>query len=113
MEVQVQTYKSQFFQNDVNALSFNENNFTFKRTRALVEMIKSGSNFSHLIKVEKEGFEKPLFVQKIQKDLQVLLILEEFSLPTDYNVTFLRAFRSHQLDATEAYSAFNFKDFWV
>jgi hypothetical protein len=120
MDAPIETYKSQNFQNDVNALSFKENNFTFKLTRALVEMFKSGSNFSHLVKVEKAGFEKPLFVQKIQKDLRVLLILEEFSSPTAYKVTFLRAFRVHQLDETletldetEAYSAFNFNDFWV
>jgi hypothetical protein len=120
MSVQVTTYKSVNFQNDVNALSFKENNFTFKRTRSLAEMIKSGLNFSHLVKIEKKGFQKPLYTMKIQKDLVVILILEENVPASDYTLTFLRAVRLHQLeeavkslDTEGVYSAFNFKDFWT
>ena len=75
MSVQVTTYKSQHFQNDVNALSFKENNFTFKRTRSVPEMLKNGNDMSHLIKIEKEGFQKPLYTMKIQKDLVVMAIM--------------------------------------
>jgi hypothetical protein len=120
MSVQITTYKSVNFQNDVNALTFKENNFTFKRTRSLGEMLKSGLNFSHIIKIEKEGFQKPLYSMKIQKDLVVILILEHAANGSDYALTLLRAVRLHQLaeaveslDSDEAYSAFNFKDFWT
>jgi arabinogalactan endo-1,4-beta-galactosidase len=120
MIVQVATYKSQHFQNDVNALSFKENNFTFKRTRSVPEGFKNGYNMSHLIKIEKEGFQKPLYTMKIQKDLVVILILEHNVPASDYRLTLLRAVRLHQLeeavkslDVEEVYSAFNFKDFWT
>ena len=120
MSIQVTTYKSQHFQNDVNALSFKENNFTFKRTRSVPEMLKNGNDMSHLIKIEKEGFQKPLYTMKIQKDLVVILILENKDNRSDYALTFLRAVRLHQLseaveslDTEEVYSAFNFKDFWT
>jgi hypothetical protein len=120
MSTQVSTYKSPHFQNDVNALSFKENNFTFKRTRSVPEGLKNGYDMSHLIKIEKEGFQKPLYTMKIQKDLVVILILEHNANKSDYALTLLRAVRLHQLegavetlDTEEAYSAFNFKDFWT
>jgi hypothetical protein len=120
MSVQVTTYKSVNFQNDVNALSYKENNFTFKRTRSVPEGLKNGYDMSHLIKIEKKGFQKPLYTMKIQKDLTVMLILEHNANRTDYALTLLRAVRLHQvaeaveiLDSEEAYSAFNFKDFWT
>jgi hypothetical protein len=120
MSVQVTTYKSVNFQNDVNALSFKENNFTFKRTRCVPEGLKNGYDMSHLIKIEKKGFQKPLYTMKIQKDLTVILILEHNAHSSDYALTLLRAIRLHQLeeaveslDTAEVYSAFNFKDFWT
>jgi arabinogalactan endo-1,4-beta-galactosidase len=120
MSIQVTTYKSVNFQNDVNALSFKENNFTFKRTRSVPEGFKNGYNMSHLVKIEKDGFQKPLYTMKIQKDLTVLMILEHNVNSFDYVLTFLRAVRLHQLeeaieslDVEEVYSAFNFKDFWT
>jgi arabinogalactan endo-1,4-beta-galactosidase len=119
MSIQVTTYKSPHFQNDVNALSFKENNFTFKRTRSVPEGLKNGYDMSHLIKIEKEGFQKTLYAMKIQKDLVVILILENPSIG-EYKLTFLRAIRLYQLDeavekldADETYIAFNFKDFWT
>jgi hypothetical protein len=71
MEAQVETYKSKIFEDDINLLSFKESNFTFKRTRSLIEMLKSGLNVSHLVKIDKNGFEKPLYLMKIMKDLRV------------------------------------------
>jgi hypothetical protein len=120
MSIQVTTYRSVNFQNDINALSFKENNFTFKRTRSLGEMLKSGLDISHLVKIEKDGFDKPLFAEKIKGDLWVILTLENNPSKSEYTIVFFRAIRLHQLeeavellDADEAYSAFNFKDFWT
>jgi hypothetical protein len=120
MDIKVTTYKSVNFQNDVNALSFKENNFTFKRTRSLAIMIAENYDYSHIVKLEKMGFDKPLYTMKIQKDLTVILILEHNANSSDYTLTLLRAVRLHQLaeaveslDTEEVYSAFNFKDFWT
>jgi hypothetical protein len=119
MSAQIATYKSQHFQNDVNALSFKENNFTFKRTRSLGEMIKSELNFSHIVKIEKKGFDKPLYTMKIQKDLVVILIFEHNANGLDYALTLLRAVRLHQLaeavetlDVEEICPVYDFKVFW-
>jgi hypothetical protein len=119
MSAQIATYKSQHFQNDVNALSFKENNFTFKRTRSVPEGLKNGFNMSHLIKIEKEGFQKPLHTMKIQKDLVVILILEHNANGLDYALTLLRAVRLHQLaeavetlDVEEICPVYDFKVFW-
>lgn len=120
MESQVQTYKSPHFQNDVNALSFKENNFTFKRTRSLGETLKAGNNISHLVKIEKNGFDKPLFAEKIKGDLWVILTLENNPAKSEYTLVFLRAVRQNQLaeaveslDTEGVYSSFSFKDFWT
>jgi hypothetical protein len=98
MEAQVIAKNHKNYEIDVKSLSFKEANFIFKQTRTLVEMLKSGLNVSHLVKIEKDGFDKPHYIQKIQKDLRVLLILEEFPTSPEYKVTFLRAFRLQDLD---------------
>jgi hypothetical protein len=120
MSTQVATFKSAHFQNDVNSLSFKDNNFTFKRTRSLAIMIAENYDYSHIVKLEKIGFNKPLFSMKIKGDLRVILTLEKADLLPNFTLTFLRAVRLHQLeeavetlDTEEAYSAFNFKDFWT
>ncbi len=119
MEAQVETYNSNFFEDDFHTLSFKESNFTFKQTRNLVEMIKSRMNISHLVKLEKNDFEKPLYLMKIMKDLRVILILEEYDSSPQYIVTFLRIIRLNQLEETlesleieAAYSALSFSDFF-
>ncbi|MFM2269278.1 MAG: hypothetical protein RL757_2719 [Bacteroidota bacterium] len=119
MNVKVATYKSQHFQNEVNELSFKENNFVFKRTRSLMLMIQENLNYSHIVKIEKKDFPKPLYQMKIAKDLRVILTLEEDA-PSEFTLTLLRAIRLHQLDeaveilaADETCSSFNFKDFWT
>jgi hypothetical protein len=120
MDIIVSTFKSQHFQNDVNALSFKDNNFTFKRTRSLAIMIAENMDYSHIVKLEKIGFDKPLFNMKIKGDLSVIFTLENTDLSPNFTLTFLRAVRLEQLaeavealDNEEVYSAFNFKDFWT
>jgi hypothetical protein len=120
MSIQVSTFKSPHFQNDVNALSFKDNNFTFKQTRSLAIMIAENRNYSHIVKLEKNGFDKPLFSLKIKRDLRVILTLEKAESSPNFTLTFLRAVLLDQLaeavealDTEEAYSAFNFKDFWT
>jgi hypothetical protein len=120
MSTQVATFKSPHFQNDVNALSFKDNNFTFKQTRTLAILIAENANYAHIVKLEKIGFDKPLFSLKIKGDLRVILTLEKADLLPNFTLTFLRAIRLHQvdeaveaLDTDEAYSSFNFKDFWT
>jgi hypothetical protein len=119
MSTQVATFKSTHFQDDVNALSFKENNFTYKRTRYLAIMIVENYDYSHIVKLEKKGFKKPLFKMKIKGDLSVIFTLENPK-QSEFNLTFLRAVRLPQLeeavetlDTEEAYSAFDFKDFWT
>ncbi len=102
MDKTVQIFRSLHFQNDVDALTFKESSFTFKQTRTLLEMLKSENNLSHLEKIDKIGFEKPLFALKIQKDLRVLLTLEENPELPNYSLTFLRAIRVPKIaDAVE------------
>jgi mRNA-degrading endonuclease YafQ of YafQ-DinJ toxin-antitoxin module len=120
MSTQVTTFKSAHFQNDVNALSFKDNNFTFKRTRSLAIMIAENNDYSHIVKLEKVGFDKPLFSVKIKGDLRVIFTLEKAESSLNFTLTFLRAVVLDQLaeavetlDTEEAYSAFNFKDFWT
>jgi hypothetical protein len=120
MSTQVTTFKSTHFQNDVNELSFKDNNFTFKQTRSLAIMIAENNDYSHIVKLEKKGFEKPLFTMKIKGDLRVIFALEKADLLPNFTLTFLRAVRLSQLeeavetlDIESAYSAFNFKDFWT
>jgi mRNA-degrading endonuclease YafQ of YafQ-DinJ toxin-antitoxin module len=115
----VQVFKTQIFQNDVNALSFKENNFTYKRTRSLVIMIEEGLNFSHIIKIEHKAFEKPLFKMHIKGDLYIIFTLEETK-SLDYTLTLLRCVRLNVLtDAVETLdtegvvSPCDFKDFWA
>jgi hypothetical protein len=98
MDKTVQIFRSLYFQNDVNFLSFKESNFTFKQTRTLVEMLKSGHNVSRLQKMEKPGFEKPHFALKIQKDLRVLLSLKHNTSPPNYTLKLLWAVRLNQLE---------------
>jgi precorrin-6B methylase 1 len=118
MEAQVETYISKVFENDIKLLSFKESNFTFKRTQSLIEMLKNGLNTSHLVKIEKNGFDKPLYLMKIMKDLTVILTLEENSFTPEYTVKFLRILRLNQLvevleslENEEEYSALNFSNF--
>ncbi len=117
----VQIFRSLYFQDDVNGLTFKESSFTYRKTRALVEMLKSDSNISHLKKIDKAGSEKPLFALKIQKDLNVLLTLEIHSISPDYSLTFLRAIRLSEMQkAVETLDAewvcpifkFEFGGFW-
>jgi hypothetical protein len=93
MEQKVEVYKSTHFYADLEHLSFKESNFTFKMARSLVEMLKSGHNISHLIKIEKRGFDKPLYALKTMKDLRFILILEE-----KFKLTLLRVIRLNQLE---------------
>jgi hypothetical protein len=93
MNKTVQIFKSPIFQNDVNALSFKDNNFTYKRTRSLFTMIEEGLNFSHIIKFEYKAFTKPLFKMKIKADLYIVFTLEETT-PLEYTLTLLRCLRS-------------------
>jgi hypothetical protein len=120
MELQVETYKSAFFEDDIMLLSYKESNFTFKRTRSLIQMLKNGLETSHLVKIDKIGFEKPLYLMKIMKDLNVILTLEENSFSPEYTVKFLRAIRLNHLEETieslddeGSYSALNFSNFWA
>jgi hypothetical protein len=119
MTHQVRICKSQHFQNDVDALSFKDNNFTFKQTRTLTLLIEANGNYSHLIALENENLEKPLYRLKIKGDLNVILTLEENTVPPESVVTFLRAVRLTQLeeaieglDINEVFIAFDFSDFW-
>ncbi len=119
MNKTIQIFRSTHFQNDVNLLTFAASNFTFKQTRSLVEMLKSDNNVSHLEKIDKIGFDKPLFTSKIQKDLRVLLTLEVRPIQPDYTLTFLRAIRLscvqeavETLDTEDVCAPFEFDDFW-
>lgn len=104
----VQVFKTEIFQNEVNALSFKENNFTFKMTRSLVEMLKSGHDVSHLAKIDKIGFEKPLFTIKTKKDIRVILTLESNDFSPEYTLRLLRCVRSEELEDTV--KTFDFSD---
>jgi mRNA-degrading endonuclease YafQ of YafQ-DinJ toxin-antitoxin module len=119
MDKTVQVFKTQIFQNDVNALSFKDNNFTYKQTRSLVNMIKDGLNFSHIIKIEDKAFEKPLFKMHIKGDLYIIFTLEETK-PSDYTFTLRRCVRLNDLteaietlDTEGVVSPYSFKDFWT
>ncbi len=119
MNKTIQIFRSLHFQNDVNLLTFKESRFTFKQTRALVEMLKSSMNVSHLEKIDKIGFDTPLFTSKIQKDLRVLLTLETHPTAPDYTLTLLRVIRLplvqeavDTLDTEEVCAPFKFDDFW-
>jgi hypothetical protein len=121
MNKNVQIFKAPIFQNEVNALSFKENNFTFKMTRLLVEMLKAEHDISHLVKIDKIGFEKPLYAMKTKKDIRVILILESNDFSPEYTLTLLRCVRLHDLTEvvetldTEMECApfeFRFNEFW-
>ena len=121
MNKEIQIFRSVHFQNDVNSLTFAASNLTFKQTRTLVEMLKSGNNVSQLQKIDKIGLDKPLFAMKIQKDLRVLLTLEAHPIQPDYTLTFLRTIRLpcvqeavETLDTEEVCAPFEFtfNGFW-
>jgi hypothetical protein len=120
MELKVEVYICEIFKQDIHFLSYKESNFTFKRTRALVQMLKNGLETSHLVKIDKNGFEKPLYWMKIMKDLRVILTIEENLFSPEYTVKFLRAIQLNQLeeavgllDSEMTYSSFNFSNFWT
>ncbi len=121
MDKTVQIFRSTHFQNDVNLLTYKESNLTFKLTRLLAEMLKSEHNVSHLQKIDKIGFKKPLFALKIQKDLKVLLTLEKNDSVPDYTLTLLRVTQLPHLqeavdtlDTEEVFLPFEFEfnGFW-
>lgn len=78
----ITVFKSGLFQEQVNSLTFKENNFAFKKCRALVEMIKADLYISHLEKIEKQGFELPLYLMKTQKNWRVILTLDQNNILT-------------------------------
>ncbi len=95
MNNDIQVFKSSLFQKQVNSLTFKENNFVFKKCRALVEMIKAGLNISNLEKIEKQGFELPLYLMKTQKNWRVILTLDQ-----NNKLTYLRLIELKDLEKT-------------
>ena len=113
MGKEVLVYKSKIFQEQVNKLTYKENNFVFKKCRALAEMIKANLNISHLEKIEYANFYSPLYLMKTQKDWRVMLTLDDHNKLTFLRMVTLKDIEMSidTLDLENIYS-YDFKEFW-
>lgn len=85
MEIFIRCQESSTFKQERLALNYKQSNFTYKRLRTLSIMLSEGSNVSHLIAVENLP---NFFLQKIYKDLFVIISIKNDELINGINLIF-------------------------